>query len=742
MAHEIRLWGDPLRADPSSQRLRQLLQLAEARGLRCGLCLSAARGEVSGRAVPLTNGSRQYVAHTRLPDPELRRVMAAGDRAVSSTAPLVVFGSDLEVEQAALEFEQSSLVVAAGAQDAEALLARVLAHLDRVEWETPAHGLSRETLQPYLDILPVIGGSGGSGNLFLHLGTLDDAAGTDRVIEAFGEVWREAPRTRLEVFLPRRDAAFEKRLTRKLAPGARVAASFHAGEPQPQDLVRATAVVQPLREPRLVEFLVKAMASARPLVASRFAETAQVLSAPGICYPVGGRLVKGAATHFEPDVRMVVWAMRNLMEEPAKAREMAMRARGHVYTHLVGERPRPPAAEVLGGARPVVVLEAPLFETSSSAVLTLATARTLQRRNRVELRLRPSAPFAEGLEVFAQRAPDLVNLLTRQAGAPDLWVTCGWPPRPTRPPARRFAMRVDWEYGALPTELSPLATQARGNDVIIVHSQAVRRTLGAAGCDLSHVELVPHGVDGEVFKEDTPPLERVLEFKGDRVALLFVGGLIWRKGVDLLLKTLLESYRREDPLCLVVKPMGATGSYSGYGLEELVRRIQKHPSAPEILLLEETLDIHEMAGLYTACDLLVHPYRGEGFGMPVLEARASGLPTVVTEGGSTDDFCSGEACLHVPSTRRFVDLPGVYIGRPFVLEPDAEALGMLVREAVRDSDRLRAIAVRDAPAVRRTHGWDRAAEHIERLAFAAFEPTSQPDSLAATGSTVTTRVTT
>ena len=152
-------------------------------------------------------------------------------------------------------------------------------------------------------------------------------------------------------------------------------------------------MVQPLREPRLLEFLVQAMASARPLVASRFAATARVLSAPGICYPVGGRHVGGVGSRFEPDARMILWAMRNLVQEPAKARDLAMRARAHVRTHLVSGRPRQAAAEALAGGRPLVVLEAPLFETSSSALLTIETARALQRRNRVDLRLRPVAPF-------------------------------------------------------------------------------------------------------------------------------------------------------------------------------------------------------------------------------------------------------------------------------------------------------------------------------------------------------------
>ena len=30
--------------------------------------------------------------------------------------------------------------------------------------------------------------------------------------------------------------------------------------------------------------------------------------------------------------------------------------------------------------------------------------------------------------------------------------------------------------------------------------------------------------------------------------------------------------------------------------------------------------------LYGSCDVLVHPYRGEGFGSPIAEAMAGSLP--------------------------------------------------------------------------------------------------------------------
>src|SRR5215211_8639490 len=64
--------------------------------------------------------------------------------------------------------------------------------------------------------------------------------------------------------------------------------------------------------------------------------------------------------------------------------------------------------------------------------------------------------------------------------------------------------------------------------------------------------------------------------------------------------------------------------------------------AAEVVTIEEDLSRGQMVYLYQACQALVAPSRGEGFGLPVAEAMVHDLPVVVTGHGGMMEFCSPE----------------------------------------------------------------------------------------------------
>ena len=311
-----------------------------------------------------------------------------------------------------------------------------------------------------------------------------------------------------------------------------------------------------------------------------------------------------------------------------------------------------------------------------------------------------------------------------RAGAPldtplphpaDVEVRHQWPPDLRPPRSGRLAVIQPWEFGAIPSEWVPALT--RDVDEVWVPSGYVRDMYLRAGLEDDRVHVVPNGVDLERFSPEGPAY--ALDAP-DALRFLFVGGAIGRKGVDVLLAAWQQAFAGRDDVQLVIKDFGSDGVYRGAD-RSAVRALA---DAGALVHLDADLSDEEMAALYRACDVLVHPYRGEGFAMPVLEAMASGLPVIHTAGGPTDEFCPPQAGWRIRSRREA--LPGGRVdrfetaGEPWMLEPDVAHLAELLRTAADagTEERRRRGALGRSAALH--FGWDRvAALYAERAAALA-----------------------
>lgn len=720
--NQVRIHGDPFANTQAATRLRRFLRLAGESGVRCALTLSgvAARDPLPGeRAIALTDGVRNWTVATRLPQGEVDLVMRAVDEMVSATAPLFVFCGMAEREDvrqlAGLEWPEAAAVIATNPDsDASELLDRLGGELRWAGVENPPHALANTEMDAWLE-LPAMR----TPTTFVHVADDPFTDGTELVIRAFTKgacdgQW-EASGLRLRVVLPCVTATALASLREWAGEWAHLIDVI--AEPfAPQHVLDAAAIVMPLRALKNSRKLVLAMASGRPLCVSRFADTAEIVHGRGVAHAIGGRYVEEDAehgSHFAPHPLALMATMDAALAEPAQS-PTGMRGRRHAVECLTRSRPAspPPPLPKLNDHKPVVVLEAPILETSSSSELTIATAQALVRRGNVDVRLVPVAPFQKDLTWLRQRAPELVPRLTRSPGVADLWLSSGWPVRAARPKCRTWGLRVDWEYGAIPQELTPHVTEDA--DAVVVHSEFVYRSIKAAGRAMPSINVVPHGVDA-AMTEHTPPSARVMQFKGQRPAVLFCGGLVWRKGFDVFLSSVLAARSAGHDFVVVVKGIGSGQHYGKFHLAGLLERFRQTKGVPDVLLLEEEMTREELASVYTACDVMVHPYRGEGFCMPVLEARACGLPVIATNGGPTDVFMVGDSAHQVVADRRSVDLTGAHVSAPWVLEPSAEAAGEALCDVLANLPEQARLGRAAAASVQAAFTWDSAAESIEAM---------------------------
>jgi len=217
--------------------------------------------------------------------------------------------------------------------------------------------------------------------------------------------------------------------------------------------------------------------------------------------------------------------------------------------------------------------------------------------------------------------------------------------------------------------------------LVLVPSPAVedqaRRLLPASADQLRRV---PWGADHVPARPPQPAPQRPL--------FVALGTVEPRKGHDTLLAAFELLRRRVPDARLVVA--GRPGWADPALLSELARRSRRKKSG---LRWRRGLPDARLFALLAGATALVYPSRYEGFGLPVAEALALGIPPV-TASGTAPCWVAGEAGCSFPAG-------------------DADALAGALERLARDralQERLRARCVAEASRFR----WDESADAVAR----------------------------
>ena len=280
---------------------------------------------------------------------------------------------------------------------------------------------------------------------------------------------------------------------------------------------------------------------------------------------------------------------------------------------------------------------------------------------------------------------DIISLIeeykekrTKLANPPDMLVIHTYPPvwRWPQSDKTKIIYYQHWEYPKIPMEWQYKWEQYA--DAVCCSSVWTKENIVNAGMDPNNLHVVKPGVDTSLFNNTKKESNYI---NTDKYVFTFVGCSQFRKGIDILLEGWVGSFAKADKVLLFIKDNPYVYGQSPL-LNEIINLQYKH-SCAEIIYCDDILSEEEMANVYKNSDVIVHPYRGEGFGMHIQEALACGAVPLVTRGGAVDDIVTPECGLLINSGTRFIDYtdPSVFAVKPgdsltsmgehgWVIEPD------------------------------------------------------------------------
>ena len=162
------------------------------------------------------------------------------------------------------------------------------------------------------------------------------------------------------------------------------------------------------------------------------------------------------------------------------------------------------------------------------------------------------------------------------------------------------------------------------------------------------IYIVPHIIDIDKFK----PISLDDREESKPIVFMFNGEFTVRKGVDILIRAFSKAFSATDNVVLLLKTYLLNNKDYGdkYIISAINRFVDGKINPPKIKILTRLISDQDLPKLYKNVDVFVSATRGEGFGLPIAEAMASGNLVIVPNKGGHIDYCDSHNSILIDST--------------------------------------------------------------------------------------------
>jgi glycosyltransferase involved in cell wall biosynthesis len=231
----------------------------------------------------------------------------------------------------------------------------------------------------------------------------------------------------------------------------------------------------------------------------------------------------------------------------------------------------------------------------------------------------------------------------------------------------RFVCWTPIDHDPVPPLVKRFLTESEAQ--VIAMTRFGQTALESTGYDPVH--YVPHGVDTTIFKPE-PELKAAHRERLKMPADAFVVGMVAnnqgipsRKSFPQVFLAFKEMQERHNDAILYVHA-DVFGRNAGLNLIELGKACG---IPPEAMRTSDQTSLHLgippelVAGIYNSLDVLCMPSMGEGFGIPLIEAQACGVPVVTTDWTAMTELCGAGWLV---DGERFYDQQGSFQKLPYI----------------------------------------------------------------------------
>ena len=231
----------------------------------------------------------------------------------------------------------------------------------------------------------------------------------------------------------------------------------------------------------------------------------------------------------------------------------------------------------------------------------------------------------------------------------------------------------------------------KANIIITVSKSTKQSIIKRYKAAENKIRVIPLGVDCHKFyptsEKDKQKIKALYDLPEKYI--LYVGNKRPNKNLKRLLlayKNLLTNYPRAPKLLLVI----GIDSDKKFNLRSYIDKM----SLSEKIVILENLEDDNLRQVYAAAELFIYPSLYEGFGLPVLEAMASGVPVIASNTSSIKEV-AGEAG---------------YLINPYNTKDITDSLRVLI-----ENDRLRQELIRKGLTRAKQFSWEKMAKETYKI---------------------------